>query len=521
MKANLDTGSAVVTVGGKVFNLNNQNPQFSDVKINIPTQITTAIPAYFGSVVKIKGDLNLSGAMNKPEIRGYLTIPLVFIPTAKINMKNLVLTFNKNYINASCPQLNISKSAMGFNAIVPNDFSKGLLIKDIDYTATYLDLDSLSAALANLPQSVNGPGVDLGVTILNGKGTINKFKTGGITATNVTSDLSLKKNVLKLRNVKGDSFFGKIGGIITYDFIYGHIGLNLQGRGLSAGPAIKGLMGLSDSIVGQLDFDTNVSMTGYTPNQLLSSMKGDTEFILYNGKMGRLGKLEHLLYAQNVISNNVFRTSLNVVAKALLVKNTGLYKYIKGKVTFSHGWANISSIKTSGPSMSMYIAGRYNLLDNSANLTILGRLSDDVVRVLGPLGDLSMDKVFSYIPKVGAITSLLINQMTTNPEGEDTSMIPSLTPKTQLPTKNFKVVIDGDINRQSSVKSFKWLSSPQLPQFSQAAPPNYPSTPFARVQAVQERVKVIRQEVSPATQTPRYNVPKGIPDFINALPDLK
>ncbi len=44
---------------------------------------------------------------------------------------------------------------------------------------------------------------------------------------------------------------------------------------------------------------------------------------------------------------------------------------MKGKITFSNSWANIDFVKTSGPSMSLYMTGRYNLIYNTANLIIL------------------------------------------------------------------------------------------------------------------------------------------------------
>ena len=243
--------------------------------------------------------------------------------------------------------------------------------------------------------------------------------------------------------------------------------------------------------------------------------------------MGTLGKLEHLLYAQNILSNNLFKTTINVIAKAVSVKNTGVFKYIKGKMTFSNGWANISSLKTSGPSMSMYVTGNYNLINNSPNLIILGRLSDDVVRLLGPIGDFSMDKMLSFIPKLGNITSYLINQITTNPEYENTSFIPDLTPKTELPTKEFKVILNGGIESQSSVKSFKWLSKPQA---AISAPSQKVYSPQIQVQDAARQVlqQVVPKYLPTTTQTEgqtRYVPPKKIvapiADFINALPDLQ
>jgi len=536
MKANTSSASKVITVSGKVSNATKSTPILRGVSVKIPDQISTSIPGYPGSAIKVKGDLELNGAVSKPHLKGYLTVQTAEIPTIKTTLKGLVLHFREDSISANCPQLQIANSLMGFNSIIDSNFANGVKVNDVDFYSSYLDLDTLSAALSNLPQNVNGPGADLGVTILDGKGHINKVKTGGLIATGISSDFVLKNNTLKMNNVQADAYLGKVAGTISYNLIYGNIGLNLQGRGLSAGPAIKGLTGVSDKIIGQLDFDSNISMVGYTQEQLLRSLKGNTGFVISNGKMGTLGKLEHLLYAQNILSNNFLKTTINVVAKAVSVKNTGVFKYIKGKMTFSGGWANISSIKTSGPSMSMYITGNYNLLNNSANLIILGRLSDDVVRMLGPIGDFSMDKMLSYIPKLGNITSQLLNQITTSPEYENTSMIPYLTPKTELPTKDFKVVLSGDIENQSSIKSFKWLSKPQAPLTSQ---PQQSQTTQMRSDGqalLQDGARQVLQQVAPKylpTISPQngqqnqgsYVPPKKIvvpvADFINSLPDLR
>ena len=151
--------------------------------------------------------------------------------------------------------------------------------------------------------------------------------------------------------------------------------------------------------------------------------------------------------------------------------------------------------------MSLYLTGRCYMPEQIANLTILGRLSDDVVRIMGPIGEFSVSKAISYIPKIGEISSYYIDQMTTNPNYENTSQIPDLTPKTEFPTKEFKVLIDGDIHKQSSVKSFKWISSPKIGQ-----PEGQP------VQQIYSQ-----PEVQPEPQKPTAEVP----EFVNRLPDLK
>lgn len=531
MKANRASGTKIVTVTGKISDISGSNPSLHGIDVSIPNQIATSIPGYPGSNLRVKGDLAISGTVNRPEIKGYLSAPLIEIPTIKTTIKSAGLHFNRSSISANCPQLQIANSLMGFNAVIDSNFSRGILVQSVDFYSSYLDLDTLGAAMSNLPQS---GGADLGIEILGGKGHINRIKTGGLLASNASADFVLKNNVLKMSNVQANAYLGKVAGDISFNLISGKIGLDLQGRGLSAGPAIKGLTGLSDKITGQLDFDSNISMAGATQYQLMKSLKGNTEFIISNGKMGTLGKLEHLLYAQNILSNNFFKTTINVIAKAVSVKDTGVFKYIKGKLTFSNGWANLTYIKTSGPSMSMYITGRVSLLDSSANLVILGRLSDDVVKLLGPIGDFSVSKLLSYIPKVGNITNYLIDQMTTNPAYENTSLIPDLTPKTELPTREFKVMINGGVESQSSVKSFKWLSKPQANQTTTAnSSQTLQQMQNSLQNTVQGAAKQVFQQVVPKYTTPTtvptsgggYVPPKKIPvpvaDFINSLPDLK
>lgn len=484
-KTNLYINNIKTYLDGEIANILGE-PRLSSVQITIPNQISVPIAGYTGSNVVIKGGLTLDGSLSNPQIKGAFNIPLVRIPSASLVARNVALYFDKN-IRIICPQVQIANSSFNFKSQADINLSNGLIIRNTDFTAENIDLNTMIPVFKNLQQGSNQ-----GITVVGGKSSIGHFKVGRIVSSNITSNIILKKNVLHLPNLRGEAYLGKVAGDVGYDFGHKKILINLQGREMSANNALTSLTGRNDDIHGQLSFDSNISMVGYSRGELLRSLKGNTNFIISNGKMGVLGKFEHLLYAQNILSNSVFKATLNVIAKAVTVKNTGVYKYLKGKVTFSDGWANIEWVKTSGPSMSLYITGRYYLPDNTANLVILGRISDDVVRILGPIGEFSMNKAISYIPKMGEITSFFASQFTTNPNYENTSMIPYLTPKTEFMTKEFKVVIDGEVQRQSSVKSFKWLARPKvLPQ--------------------QENTAM----VSPPKQAPI------IPDFVKNLPDLK
>lgn len=476
-------------LSGRISNLKSK-PTLNFLTVNIPNQVSIPIKGYPNSEIVLKGGLIFSGDLNKPEIKGGFNIPLISIPNSATTIKNTTLQFDK-VININCPQIQIANSLMSFTAQANSDLTNGIISKNVNFTSNNIDLNVLVPILRSFARNKT----NLNLTILNGKNNIKRFKTGNIVATDITSDMRLSNNVLYLDNMLGSAYFGEVAGSGNYDFTHKKTYINMQGRGLSADQAIKGLTGKDEDIHGVLDFDSDISMSGFSRSALLRSLDGTLNFIISNGKMGMLGKLEHLLYAQNIVSNSLFKASLNLVAKALTVKNTGVYKYMKGKLAFNNGWANIHWIKTSGPSMSLHVSGRLYLPDQLANLIILGRISEDIVKILGPIGDFSVSKAISSISKIGGSSSNYSSQITTNPNYENITQIPDLYPKTEFATKEFKVVIDGEIHKQTSVKSFKWITGTQAPQV------------YAQPDAQPE----------PQPQKPTAEVP----EFINRLPDLK
>ncbi len=442
-------------LSGKISNIH-KNPVIEFINISIPSQISIPVKGYKNSNALVKGDINITGTINNPKIHGDISIPVINIPQESIFIKNITLKISDKIL-LNCPHIQVANSTTQMNGEIDKNFSSGITLKNTNFTTDNINLNQLLPILKNLPKNPNSD-----ITITSAKSYVTNFKVGNIVSSEIISDIKFKNNILYINNLSANAYSGKIAGNINYNINKNQTSIDIQGRNLSANPAISAISGRNDDILGKLSFDSNISFVGQEKRLIQKSLTGNILFEITNGKMGILGKLEHLLYAQNIISNNIFKANLNTTTKAITAKNTGVYKYMRGKIDLSKGWANINWIKTSGPSMSLYMKGRYYIPDNTANLTILGRISDDVVKVLGPVGEFSMNKIFSNIPKIGEITAQIANQFTTNPNYENTSQIPSLTPKTNLATKEFKVVIDGDIQKQNSVKSFKWLSTPKI-----------------------------------------------------------
>lgn len=334
-------------------------------------------------------------------------------------------------------------------------------IKINGHAANPLLKGSVSVPVISLPDmdiSINNMNLNLDGPIVQGSGTVKKFKSGGIVAENLTSNFAMKGDTFYLKNISGDAFSGKVNGDVSYNMANGKIGVDFKGSGMNAEKAIEGAAGIKNALSGKLGFTANVKLQGVEYNDMMKSLTGKVTFDIADGTFGNIGRLETFLNAQNILSNRIMSAALGSITKLPVVASTAQFKSINGDMTFNNGWANLRSIKTSGPAMAYYITGRYNLLNGTANVIILGRLSYDVVALLGPIGDLSVEKLTSFIPKFGDLTAAVIRTMTTDPRKENTANIPALS-SGKKDYRDFKVEFNGGIESRSSVKSFKWLSA--------------------------------------------------------------
>ena len=469
VSSNMSGSDNLISMKGSVDNIS-KNPRLNNVNIKSAEMLAASIPGFKNSKINTQFELTLNGSPSSPEMKGFANIPSLSIPEIKTNLKNMTVDITNNAITIDTPTINIDNSVMAAKTIVSPNFSNGIVINTIDYNALLLDTDTLLKAMEGMPSQkpVQNTGTktqstssasDIGVVIQSGKGSVAKFKSGNLTASDLSGDFSLKNSIFYLKGLKGSAYNGKINGEASVNLINGKTDVDFHGSGMNAENAIYGAAGLKNALSGTLSFNAKLSLNGYAQNQndMMKSLSGSTDFKIINGEFGNIGRFENMLFAQNIISNGVMGALVSPIANMPVVKNSAEFKSISGDMSFSNGWAQIKSIKTSGPSMSYFITGQYNLINTSANLTILGRLGADVVAALGPIGELSVSRLTSYIPKFGNLTGNLINAMTTDPKTENTAEIPALSNGSRN-YKDFKITFNGGIESKSSVKSFKWLS---------------------------------------------------------------
>lgn len=434
---------------------------------NIPANIAISVPKAQANInqdtieitqtpVKVeKINFNVSGT-----IKNYLTekIALNFVTTGDIKstltgdmnaVKQILnLVFNAQNSTIVVPMFDKSKMTFNSNIGISGNMMNPILSGVVN--VPNLNIPEIPVTMENLTAKLNG-------TILHGNATVAKFTSGGIAAQDITSGFSLKGENFYLTDLKGTAFDGKIWGNIIYNLANAKTTIDFAGDGMNAEKAIYGAAGIKNALSGTLGFNTKLTLVVADYNDMMRSMKGNLNFKVTNGAFGTIGRIENFFGAGNIASNTLLKSTTAALSNLAGIKNTAKFDYIEGDMTFNNGWADIKSIKSTGATLAYFVKGKYNLINGTTNVTVLGRLDSTVVALLGPIGDLSADKLLSAIPKFGALTASIVNNMTTDPKGENIAAIPALS-GTSTGHKDFKVMFNGGLESTSSIKSFKWLT---------------------------------------------------------------
>lgn len=351
------------------------------------------------------------------------------------------------------PGMNNSNITANGNVTILGDLSNPQLKGSVNLPD--ISIKDMDFALSNLTAHING-------AILNGTAEAKQFKFGGIIAENITSKFALVDyKDFYLKDLTADAFDGKINGKIAYGLLNSAINVDITGKNLNSTKAVYGAIGIKNALTGTLAFKAKLAMQGITDKEIIESMKGNVNFNINDGRFMSIGRLENLVSAQNVSSNSILKSAISSLSTLSTIQETDKFKSIDGEIELKNGIAKISNIKVAGPLMAYYVYGNYNILPNSANLIILGRLDAKVVSCLGVLGELSAEKLLSYIPKFGNLTSNMLKALTADPTNENTELIPQLSNGSSN-FKDFKVVFNGPLESTSSVKNFKWLSQCEI-----------------------------------------------------------
>ena len=403
-----------------------------------------------------QGTVNCDLKYIQNKIEGTFDAKNIDFPIFDSVIKNIKADTDEENINVRMFGF-VNDSAVGLKAVLDNDFNNPLHIDSIGIHADSIDMNKLLTTIENAREDFNTkrnaektPDLSL-FQIEQGKLLIDSLTVKNYTAKNIQSDFSIDKNgSFKLDNMNIQLGDGSATGNLSYDLKESNIVAVLDFKNVDSNSFAENLFDAKNQIYGNTNANLFIETKGNSEDELIKNLSGLAYFDITDGKMPKLGSLEYLLRASNIIKGGVTGFTINNVLEILNLVKTGYFTNINGVFKLDKGRAHDIEVFSQGENMSLYLHGDYDIPTSQANMEILGKLSNRISTIFGPIGNTSLNTFFKHIPGI-SLFDFNRKELIENVE-----KIPSFTGG-NYDSRTFQAIIKGDINSSGYVQSFKWV----------------------------------------------------------------
>ncbi len=400
-------------------------------------------------------DLRFNGRLSNPRLIGDFHIFETNIPFFDTTMKNITFKFKDKTIDLTSKG-EILNNDVAVNAVLKNKLSAPYYVEKAEIYTKVLDLNYMIEKL-KLSQLEEGQtyesleGIDIASIIVNDMNlSADSIHLRNIVAKDFDANISVNdKNILNVKDFKFNIANGILNGKFNYNLKNSNTALSLKAKDIDANDLAFALFDLDNQIYGELTGDIKLSCKGESFENCMQTLNGKTTFNVKDGNMPKLGSLEYLLKAGNLLKGGLTSISINGVIDIITPLKTGDFSNIYGMIDIKDGIAEDIEISTRGKDLSLFITGKYDFGSEEADMEVLGMLSRKISTMFGPLGNLSLNTLFNAIPGVDLSKNTKVL--------ENINRIPGI----ELSSKTYRkfiAEIKGNINGDNYVTSFKWIN---------------------------------------------------------------
>ena len=450
-----------LTASGNIGFLDNNDIKFNNFKVKTqqPTDAKIFNILFRKPLMKqgiFTSDLTINGTASMPLLLGKLNITSIDMPLFDATIKDIDLDFKKDFIYLSSKG-SVLTNNLNISAIIKNKPAPPYTIEDIKVNLETLDLNKIIATFQeyeaensrNPAANVNSQIPDIKQVIIKKAEILAKnIKIKNLNATDFTSAMSLNdKHIFKVDDFKFIMAEGTVTGQVKYDFNNNFVNVITDIKDANAQIISETLFDLKGQVFGTITGKTDLSCNGQSHDACFSTLGGYTEFNVTDGKMPKLGSLEYLLKAGNLIKGGLTGLSINGIIDLITPYKTGNFDSINGHIHIANGIADDIRIFSSGKVLNMYMKGSYNFTNLMADMQIFGALTKNFSTMFGKISNASLNTLFNTIPgiNVSEAPSVITDDIKKIPNTENNT------------ARMFAVDIYGDINGDDYVRSFKWL----------------------------------------------------------------
>lgn len=433
---------------------------FKDLKIKTNTPTDARIFNIIFRKPNIKqgqftSDLKINGKLSNPHVLGDFHIFETNIPFLDTTMKNIVIVFKDRTVEFTSKG-DVMGNEVLFEGTLKNKLTKPYKIEKASLYTKNLDLNSVVnklkiAQVDNTSTFESFEGFDLSSIVFNNMNfKADNIQLRNIKATNFNATASLNENgIFDINNFVFNIAQGHLGGKYKYNLKNNDTSLNLSAEKINANDITWALFDLNNQVYGDLTGTINISCNGTNFEHCMQTLNGNTIFNINQGRMPKLGSLEYLLKAGNLVKGGITGISINSVIDLITPLKTGDFEDIYGSIRIKDGVARNIEITTKGKDLSLFISGTYNFSTSVAEMEVLGMLSRKISTFLGPVGNMSINTLFNVIPGVDLSKDSLVLERINKIPGIELS---------EKAYRKFIAEIKGNINGEEYVTSFKWIN---------------------------------------------------------------
>lgn len=400
-------------------------------------------------------DINLNGNIKLPQINGKVYLQDLDIPLYDTQINNIKVNIANKFIDAEFFAKN-NQNDLKMSLRAQNKLTTPYAIENITIQSNKLNINEILSSITPTQNKtdINKKNEVLikpsDIIIKNGNFDFKEVSFEKIKAQNLKGEFNYQDDIFNLKNSTLDIAEGKFTANGRYSLKTTKLNLNAKMEDCDSNILTKEFLNLSDQIFGKINGSVILSGKNLNTPEAIKNISSQVEFSINNGKMPKLGSLEYLLRAGNLIKNGILGLSLNNIIQVLTPYKTGDFEKITGMLIIKNAEIEKLEIMSKGKNLSMYLSGTYSIFENFADIKIYGKLSQNISNALGALGNASLKQFIDSISpkknKKGINEDLQYNL----------DKIPSIEIENPEP-RYFKVKVLGDINKENYIKNFSWI----------------------------------------------------------------
>lgn len=459
----------LVTLKAIISNINFQ-PFISMIKLSIPHELEGSPVILKRTRFSADGNLFVYGKPSNPVIKGNFVIKNIIVPELYSHIAQVLVDVGSKTITFNANRINLNGSLLKLSGKTNWDILLDKKLYDIKLSSIYIDVnkvlkvvDAINKVMPSPSEAVaKTPGKEMNIPleILSGDVRLRKIVMDKIFVDNTTADIALLKNIFYLNNLKTSPLGGYVAGKASMDLIETIVNTEVSGKNFDIEKILAEVLEMKDLLSGNMNFVAKLSLKGLELEQQLRSLQGTVDFNIKNGQLGPFGKLENFIMAENIRENAFFSSTIGSVITNLVTFDTSRYNELYGHLDLADGVAEVSPIKSQGNVMSMFIAGKVNLLNNTADLKVRGKLASAFSDKLGPLANLNPINIVKSTPGLNIVMVKAFALFCEEISEEEMKALPALGEgKSDDNATKFQIKLKGDTRKPlKMIKSFKWLA---------------------------------------------------------------